>query len=82
MLLRALILRRIKVNYYKLLEFDKILERLADNALSEAAKARCLALAPSLVESEVRRWMDETTQVKRIIAEAGTPPLSTMEELQ
>jgi dsDNA-specific endonuclease/ATPase MutS2 len=82
MLLRALILRRIKVNYNRVLEYDKILEMLAGNALSQAAKARCLALAPSLDEAEVRRWMDETTQAKRIILEAGTPPLSTMEELQ
>jgi dsDNA-specific endonuclease/ATPase MutS2 len=70
------------MNNYIALEFDKILEKLADNALSEAAKTRCLALAPSLNEVEVKRWMSETTQAKRIIEQIGTPPLSSMSELQ
>ena len=60
------------MNNYIALEFDKILEKLADNALSEAAKTRCLALAPSLNEVEVKRWMSETTQAKRIIEQIGT----------
>lgn len=68
--------------HYKTLEFDKILELLAENALSEAVKTRCLALAPSLNEAEVRRWMDETTQARRILEQAGTPPLSPMAALQ
>ncbi len=69
-------------SHYKTLEFDKILNMLADNALSEAAKARCLALAPSLNQAEARRWVDETTQARRILEQAGTPPLSPMTELQ
>lgn len=68
--------------HYKTLEFDKILNMLAENALSEPVKARCLALVPSLNEAEVRRWMDETTQARRILEQAGTPPLSPMAELQ
>lgn len=70
------------MNSYILLEFDKILGMLAENALSETIKARCLALKPSLNEAEVRRWMDETTQAKRIIEQIGTPPLPSMAELQ
>lgn len=70
------------MNKYVTLEFDKILGKLAENALSEAVKARCLALAPSLNEAEVKRWMGETTQAKRIIEQIGTPPLSSMAELQ
>ena len=68
--------------HYRTLEFDKILSLLAENALSEAAKARCLALAPSLSQAEARRWTDETTQARRILEQAGTPPLSPMTELQ
>lgn len=64
------------------LEFDKILERLAENALSETAKTRCLELVPSLKEVEVRRWMEETTRAKRILEETGTPPLPSMGELK
>ena len=70
------------MNNYITLEFDKILSWLAENALSETAKARCLELKPSLSQAEVRRWMHETTQAKRIIEQTGTPPLSSMTELQ
>ena len=70
------------MNDYIALEFDKILEKLADNALSEAARQKCLALAPSLDEAAVRRWMDQTTQAKRIIEQTGTPPLASMAELE
>ncbi len=69
-------------SHYKTLEFDQILNMLSENALSDAAKTRCLALAPSLKQAEVRRWMDETTQARRILEQAGTPPLSPMVELQ
>ena len=70
------------MNSYRALEFDKILEQLADNALSDIVKARCLALVPSLKEEEVKRRMDETTQAKRILEKIGTPPLPSMVELQ
>lgn len=66
---------------YKTLEFDKILEQLADNALSDNVKDRCLALVPSLNEAEVKRRMDETTQAKRIVEQKGIPPLPSMTDL-
>lgn len=69
------------MNSFNTLEFDKILEKLAENALSETAKARCLALRPSLNEAETKRWMDETTQARLIIEQTGAPPLSSMTEL-
>lgn len=69
------------MNNYKTLEFDIMLEKLAESALSDTAKARCFTLEPSLSEAEVRRWMDETTQAKQIIEQTGTPPLSSMTEL-
>ncbi|XYW68865.1 endonuclease MutS2 [Oscillospiraceae bacterium LTW-04] len=69
-------------SHYKTLEFDKILNLLANNALSEEVKARCLALTPTLNEAEAQRWMNETTQARRILEQAGAPPLSPMTELQ
>jgi DNA mismatch repair protein MutS2 len=66
---------------YTTLEFDKILAQLAEQALSEAAKNRSLALVPSLSESEVRRRIEETTQARRIIEQVGLPPLASMTEL-
>lgn len=70
------------MNHYKPLEFDIILQQLADNALSDVVKAQCLALTPSLNEAVVRRRMDETTQAKRIIQSTGTPPLPSLTQLQ
>ncbi len=70
------------MNHYQNLEFDKILVQLADNALSETVKSRCLTLVPSLDESEVKRRLDETTQAKQIIEQVGTPPLPLMTDLQ
>lgn len=70
------------MNNYITLEFDKVLCTLAENAMSEAAKKQCIELKPSLNETEVKRWMDETTQAKRIIEQIGTPPLSSMFELK
>ncbi len=70
------------MNIYITLEFDKILEKLTENALSETVQTQCLALKPSINEAEVRRWMYETTQAKCIIEQIGTPPLSSMAELQ
>ncbi|KJS73072.1 MAG: DNA mismatch repair protein MutS [Desulfotomaculum sp. BICA1-6] len=70
------------MNHHITLEFDKILGMLAENALSKTVKKRCLELGPTLNEAEARRRMDETTQAKRIIEQIGTPPLSSMSELQ
>ncbi len=71
----------INMNTYSTLEFDKILQQLADNAMSENVKCRCIKLRPSLDEAVVRRWIDETSQAKQIIASSGTPPLPSMENL-
>lgn len=70
------------MNTHATLEFDKILEMLAENALSDTVKTRCRSLVPSLNEAEVRRRMEETTQAKLIIEQTGTPPLVSMTELQ
>lgn len=70
------------MNSYKALEYDKILQMLADQAMSETAKAKCLALAPSLSEADAKRRMEETTMARRIIEHSGRPPLPTMAQLQ
>lgn len=63
------------------LEFDTILEQLADRAFTQSAKAKCLALAPYLNEREAKRRLKETTEARRIVEQAGNPPLSAMAEL-
>lgn len=70
------------MNTFKTLEFDTIRAQLSEHAVSDNVKTRCLMVQPSLSEAEVKRWQNETTQARRIIESAGTPPLPTMENLQ
>ncbi|QDR81556.1 endonuclease MutS2 [Sporomusa termitida] len=70
------------MHHHTTLEFDKIKQLLADQALSDQGKACCLALAPSVNEAEVKRCLDETTQAKRMLQQTGTPPLPSMTQLQ
>lgn len=63
------------------LEFYAILERLGAFAYTENAKAKCLALAPCLNEREAKRRMNETTEAKRVVEAAGSPPLSAMVDI-
>ena len=63
------------------LEFTTILQQLADCALSEAARARCLALRPAQRVAEAARHMADTTQARRVLEQAGTPPLAAMQDL-
>jgi len=64
------------------LEFDKILEKLSDYALSEAAKKRCIALAPAGDMAEALRRLKETSQAKNIIKQTGSPPVAVMSDLE
>lgn len=77
----VLIEKETDMNHNHMLEFDIILDKLAQYALSEPAAARCRALAPSLNEAEVRLRMEETTQAKQLILQFGAPPLPGMAEL-
>lgn len=70
-----------KKNSMDKLEFDVMLNQLAELALSQTAKNKALALTPFLSERECRQKLDETTQAKAIIDCFGTPPLSSMKEL-
>jgi len=69
------------MNYYHTLEFDVILNKLAEHAHTETAKKKCLSLTPYLNEKEANKFFHETTQAKQIIECAGTPPLDTMHDI-
>lgn len=66
------------MNAYKTLEFDIILKRLADLAMSDAVKNRIMLLTPSLKEDECNARMQETTDARRIMDTFGTPPIASM----
>lgn len=63
------------------LEFDKILNKLAENACSENAKKKLAELKPYLSLSEVNAKMNETTEARKILDGMGTPPLPSMKEI-
>lgn len=69
------------MNAYNTLEFNIILESLADHALSQKAREKLLSLKPFLSERECKSKMQETTEARKIFEGIGTPPLATMKEL-
>ncbi len=65
----------------KILEFDKIIERLSRMAASEAGKNRCLGIRPSYNIEEVERLQQETDECIRALFKKGTPPLAGIVDL-
>ena len=65
----------------QILEMDKVLDMLAENALSEAARARCLALEPLRNDKLLENALRETSDAVAMIERLGQPPLALMEEL-
>ncbi|MBO4925423.1 MAG: DNA mismatch repair protein MutS [Clostridia bacterium] len=61
------------------LEFDKIIERLQAQAVSQAARRRLAETAPILNEGLCRARMEETTAARTVLENAGTPPLAETE---
>lgn len=62
----------------KILEFDKILEKLASYAVGEEAKEMCLKLSPSADETEIKSAVSETTDAQRMTARCSSPSFSAL----
>ncbi|MCD7821382.1 MAG: endonuclease MutS2 [Clostridiales bacterium] len=60
------------------LELPRVLELLAEQAVSDGAKARCLALRPSGEEVEVLRRQAETTAARDMMDLHGNPALANL----
>ena len=61
------------------LEFDKIIQRLQEQAVSQSARRRLAETAPILNEGLCRARMEETTAARTVLENAGTPPLAETE---
>ncbi|MEA4988556.1 MAG: DNA mismatch repair protein MutS [Anaerovorax sp.] len=70
------------MNTINTLEFNIILERLSDFALSAKAKEKLRLLKPFLSERECKNKMKETTSALKILDSIGNPPLTSMPELE
>ncbi len=66
----------------KALEFDKIIENLAEYANSGQAKEIIRNLVPFLSEAELRKNMSDTTQARQMLDNIGAPPASAMENVE
>lgn len=62
----------------KALEFDKILDKLAELAVSERAAQRLLALRPIQSRNDLQRHTSETTAARIMLDSLGNPPLSSV----
>ena len=58
------------------LEFPRVLELLADQAVSQEAKHRCLNARPETEPEEVLRLQDQTEAARNLIGLRGSPSFS------
>ena len=58
------------------LGFDQIIEKLKEQAVSQAAREQLAETEPILNESLCMARMEETTAARKVIENAGTPPLT------
>jgi len=68
-------------SHYLALEFNIIIEKLKENALSKNAKDTLGALSPYMNEDTCVRKMAETTSARNLLDMVGTPPLPIMDNL-
>ncbi len=66
---------------FSILEFDKIRQLLAAGALTEGARQRALALAPSDDMDEIRRRQLHTADAKRLQGQKGTPSFGSVRDV-
>ena len=66
----------------RVLELPQLLQKLADKAVSEAAKARALSLKPCTDVDDVARLQDETDAAREMILLRGSPSFSGVHDIR
>ena len=66
---------------FKILEYSKIKDMLAERASSRLGRERAEQLQPSSDSSEVEEWLSETAQAS-LVLETGTPPLGGIRDIR
>lgn len=64
------------------LELPAVLELLASHAVSDAAKARAMALSPATDRETVRRRLAETTAARELTIKRGSPSFSGVRDVR
>jgi len=70
------------MNHFKTLEFDTILNQLADCAVSLSTKERCKTITPAPSIEEALRLATQTTEARQIMEQIGSPPIAIMADLE
>ena len=65
----------------RVLEFDKILNILAEHAVNDAAKERCLSVKPQTTLAKVRRELSVTDSSTVMLYKYGSPPVARVSEI-
>lgn len=66
----------------RVLEYDKILEKLWENCVSEEAKWRVEEMQPSIDSREISQWQAETSEAQALIIKAGTFHIGPIKNLK
>ena len=69
-------------SHFEALEFDTILNQLADCAVASVTKKRCKALKPAASLVEATQLANQVTEAKSIMEQVGSPPISLMADLE
>ena len=69
------------VREFRILEYYKVLDMLAERAVSGLAKEVCLALTPSSDEDTIKRKRTETDDAVSVCLRKGSPPFSDVPDL-
>ena len=64
------------------LEFDRILQKLAEHAHGAQAREQLLALSPMMDETLCNRAILDTSGARRLLECCGTPPIAVMDGIQ
>lgn len=64
------------------LEFNKVIEKLAEKAASEAGKEKCYQLTPSTNLFEIERWQQETDEAFRYLIIKNVPSFGGLHDIR
>lgn len=65
----------------KTLEFDKVLELLAEAAQTEGAKEKAYRVAPQTSLTRIRKLQGQTTDARKLLGIKGTPPFGGVTDI-
>ncbi len=67
---------------YKVLEYDKIIQKLKDMASSEITRNYIEGLIPSIRFHEIQDMQSETSEALQVILKKGTPPMGSFYDIK